>query len=44
MRTWAGRFVLVLMLLVFAIVMTMLHRQLTALQQQKEQQQTQPAR
>lgn len=41
MGRWAARFMALLLLLIFALVMTHLHKQLTLLQRQ---QQTQPAR
>jgi len=42
MGRWAARIMGLLLLLVFALVMTQLHKQLKALQ--KQQQQSQPAR
>ncbi|HYR27226.1 MAG TPA: hypothetical protein VEU30_02100 [Thermoanaerobaculia bacterium] len=42
MGRWAARIMGLLLLLVFALVMTQLHKQLTALQKQQEQ--SQPAR
>ena len=37
MHRWAARFMALLLLVVFALVMTMLHKQLVALQKQQEQ-------